>query len=93
MKSSSKSKLGNLLKLCEEFQETVHLRKVTKDVSSLNFSCDLLLRNMIMIIEKENNGESFTEELNYITNNLLGAHAHLTGVKAIETALKYNIRV
>lgn len=84
--------LKNLVKFCEDFQEQVHLRKeITESVSSLRFSCDLLLRNMIMMAEKENNGESFSEELYYITNNLLGAHAHLTGIDALTTAKKYDL--
>ncbi|NRD80151.1 hypothetical protein HPT25_22705 [Bacillus sp. BRMEA1] len=91
MKRNDKRNLDSLLKLCEDFQKKVHIREVANDVNSLKFSCDLLLRNMIMIIEKEKNGESFTEEINYITNNLLGAHAHLTKEKADTTADKYNI--
>lgn len=91
MMSLGKRELENLLKLCEDFQEQVHLREITRDVNKLSFSCDLLLRNMIMMIEKEKNGESFSKEFHYICNNLLGAHANLTGENAIATGRRYNI--
>ena len=86
-----KKDLENLLKLCEDLQVQAHLDEVIRDTRGLSFSCDLLLRNMIMMIEKEKNGESFTKEFDYILNNLLGAHSHLTGEKAINTAKKYNL--
>jgi hypothetical protein len=88
-----KEDIQNLLKLCEDLQEIVHLREgVTVNVHSLSYSCDLLLRNMIMILEKEKNGDNFTEEMKYLKNNILGAHAHLTDNMAIDTALKYKLK-
>ena len=86
-------RVTKLLKMCEDLQEQVHLRReICEDVDSLSFSCDLLLRNMIMILEKEKQGTPFTEELSYITNNLLGAHSHLTDQEAINTAHKYQVK-
>lgn len=83
--------IENVYEFCQDLQEKVHLHEVTTDINSLRFSCDLLLRNMLMILEKERSGESFTKEMHYIANNLLGTHAHLTGEDALITAKKYNM--
>lgn len=89
----NKQRIENLLEMCEDLQSKVHLRESNTNVDSLRFSCDLLLRNMIMILDQERQGKSFTHELNYLTNNLLGAHSKLTKTKASDTALKYQIKV
>lgn len=83
--------LRGLLELCENLQSRTHSGDVTTDLKSLQFSCDLLLKNMIMILEKEKNGENITSELSFLTNNLLGANAHLTGKRAEKTVAEYNI--
>jgi hypothetical protein len=86
-----KNEFKKILTLCEDLQAKTHMREVSENYGNVRFSCDLLLRNMIMICELQSNGKDIDQELSYLTNNLLGAHAHLTGEKAINTAQKYNI--
>lgn len=88
-----RQRLLNVMNLCRDLQAKAQYGKVTTDLNGLSFSCDLLLKNLLMMIEKEMNGESFTNELNYIKNNLLGAYSHLTGESAETVASKYNLLI
>jgi hypothetical protein len=81
--------LEKSLKLCEDLQEKVHLRDVTHDISSLRYSCDLLLRNMIMVLDQTRQGKAITDELFYLMNNVIAAQSHLTKEKATDIYRKY----
>lgn len=79
------------MNLCSDLQVRAYGGNVRTDVKSLTFSCDLLLRSILTMIEKEQNGENISDELNTIKNNLLCAYAHLTGESAENIAKRYSL--
>jgi hypothetical protein len=81
--------LEKSLKLCEDLQEKVHLREVTQDINSLRFSCDLLLRNMVMVLDQVRQGKNIEDELFYLMNNVIASQSHLTKEKAIDIYKRY----
>ncbi|MED1866030.1 hypothetical protein P4V41_21495 [Fictibacillus nanhaiensis] len=84
-------KLDKLSKLCEELQYHIYMGKVTSDKHDLKFTCDLLFRNMIMILNLQKQDKNIDTEYGYILNNLLAAHTHLTNQNTEKTRKKFKI--
>ncbi|PGT89232.1 hypothetical protein [Bacillus sp. AFS040349] len=87
-------KLDGLIKLCEDLQYKVNSNDINcSEEFSLRFSCDLLLRNMIALLEIEKGNKNFSQHLGYLENNILGTHAHLTNEDLKTTKKKYKIKI
>ncbi len=85
------SSVSKLLLLCEELQDQTYLRDVIYDYQMLRTSCDLLLRNMILILQLQNDGKSFEDELDYLTENLVTVYSNLTSKKREDILNSYQI--
>ncbi len=86
-----RKQINGLLEMCKDLQYKVHMGDYDCSESSIRFSCDLLLRNMIMILELEENGENFTKELKYLKSNIVGTYRHITKDYSETTLSKYNL--
>ncbi|WEG14018.1 hypothetical protein PU629_06515 [Pullulanibacillus sp. KACC 23026] len=87
------NKFKNMLNLCEDLQELANIREVNGSYSDLCFSCDLILRNMIMILDLKSSGKDFDEEYRYLKNNLLAAYNRMTSEEIETIAKKYNMSI
>lgn len=83
--------IEGLLEMCRDLQEMVHLSEFNGDENSVRFSCDLLLRNMIMLLELNQQGKDLNNELGYLKDNLLGVYCHITTQKFNRAMDKYNL--
>ncbi|MGD6871241.1 hypothetical protein ACQCU1_03475 [Sutcliffiella horikoshii] len=88
---TNKNQVQKLLEITEELQHKVYSRNIDCDYNSLRFSCDLLLRNMAMVLSLDDQDKTVNDEMKYLESNILGAYAHLTGENAIKVAKKYNL--
>ncbi|MEH7214801.1 hypothetical protein V7079_22850 [Priestia megaterium] len=85
------SKIENLINLCEDLQEKVHLNDVEGDPECLQFSCDLFLRSVLMLFDLNQQGKSVEKESEYLTGNLVAAYSQITD-EDVEVILKrYNL--
>jgi hypothetical protein len=85
--------IATIQELVLDLQHKVNIRDINCDFNSARFSCDLLLRNMNMILSLHLRGESIEKELGYLRDNLVASYSQLTG-KDVETiAKKYDLKI
>ncbi|MDW8515806.1 hypothetical protein ABEP17_03530 [Priestia flexa] len=87
------SKVGNLINLCEDLQEKVHLNEIDGGPESLKFPCDLFLRSILMLFDLSQQGASAEKELNYLTSNLVAAYSRITNEDVDVILERYNLEL
>jgi hypothetical protein len=87
------SKIGNLINLCKDLQEKVHLNKIDGGPDCLQFPCDLFLRSILMLFNLNQQGKSAEKELYYLTSNLVAAYSRITNEDVDVILERYNLEL